>query len=123
LSDELLQGEAEHCRVKNFYARTNKVTAVQQISVLEQRERIFWRMVSAAPRAARTQKSQVGSDGRGRRTTSHPSEHDEDESPFVGTLQDHHVIPASRNSPVDIILWLQSPRYDDYLIRVRVSFF
>ncbi|KJA20593.1 hypothetical protein HYPSUDRAFT_101131, partial [Hypholoma sublateritium FD-334 SS-4] len=90
-------GELEHRRVKRFYARTNKNTAVHQMTRLERRE--------YALRSSSKLRTNV-------------SFEDSEALPYT-PAEEHHHISKSRNFHMNIIAFLSSNQGDPAIINFR----
>ncbi|KAJ7151509.1 hypothetical protein C8R46DRAFT_1229045 [Mycena filopes] len=129
-------GEREHRRVKRFYARTNKNTAVRQMTVLERREqallRIRRKLVTLAATTGlggSTTTAKVTRKGKNVKTAKSPKKNrayvdfTESESLAYTAPEEHHHISHSRNFPVSIPDFLREnegdPAVEDFLPKLK----
>ncbi|KAJ7448896.1 hypothetical protein B0H11DRAFT_2161975 [Mycena galericulata] len=91
------QGELEHRRVERFYARTNKNTAVRQMTVLERREQALLR-ISRKPKKAQ-KKRQL------KKMRPYVDLAESESLPYTAP-EEHHHISHSRNFPSNILQFL-----------------
>ncbi|KAJ7611459.1 hypothetical protein B0H17DRAFT_844044, partial [Mycena rosella] len=123
-------GELEHRRVKRFYARTNKNTAVRQMTVLERREQALFRIArkvgkmdaKAAAATPTATESGIVPPKKSKKGIKHPDtlkkkkrlyvDFAEAESLPYTAPEQHHHISHSRNFPCSIPQFLSKNQGD-----------
>ena len=111
----LLQGELEHRRVKRFYARTNKNSAIHQMTRLERREFALQKLVKLKGKAASSGPAKGST-----KIRTNVSFEDSEALPYT-PAEEHHHISKSRNYHMNIMAFLSSNR-DDPAIMVKPWF-
>ncbi|TDL17170.1 hypothetical protein BD410DRAFT_886035 [Rickenella mellea] len=96
-------GELEHRRVKKFYGRTNKNNATAQITNLERRERVLRQIEEDL----KSKPNKAGLSDSNNATVNFSSQ---EPLPYT-SVSDHHHISKSRNTYVDLPLWIRKPEH------------
>ncbi|KAF7367198.1 hypothetical protein MSAN_00980100 [Mycena sanguinolenta] len=123
-------GELEHRRVKRFYARTNKNTAVRQMTILERREQALLHIArklgkilpSPPPQPHTKGKRKAGAKRKVKKSSLHVDFLESETLPYTAPEQHHHI-SASRNFHTNIPQFLHEnegdPAVQDFLPKLK----